>query len=582
LRYEKQLEDKHMALWLDLQKKHKAIAARKPRGTYRTTQSDYWLDVFLEVFPDVPDDERAARLQAMEALEDGLGWNVKWRSFATVKAYKPDEAEIDAKVWRPVFLNLSRHFEVLNLKLAELPMTTQQARQFTSQPTMDASPQSTTADVVVEKQKYTFADFAVPTFDFSSNKQVSFERSLPLTTEEKATAPPTSVLQQPLPVFSPPSLFSNIGTAITKSPADDWSIKYDKSLPFGLHKPRESPEMWFGKKGGNMFIFDDLVFSDTFFGGAATAAEPFRFAAGSDSLELPDVELLLKEEFNEPCVEIPEKIADVQDAKDDGDSIASFEASLPGTSPMVVTLVPTASALGDDALKDITAMDPSPQYEVEEAPPIQHEAEETAIPQDSLASIIADRVSYDDEMYGALTGYELFAQRDYDSSETESESESSVNTRATSPEHAMDLEDGKYVTYDVIDNEIRQLQHNLPVIVLEEIKETNAPHVEICSLPFPVATISEHPFGEPGQLPFELEFEDDADDQDGVSVDYIAPPKCDHGEYVESAASITASMCTDGELGHATILDQYAIAVPAIHPLETGLEPIENIRDWAE
>jgi hypothetical protein len=222
LRYEKQLEDKHMALWLDLQKKHKAIAARKPRGTYRTTQSDYWLDVFLEVFPDVPDDERAARLQAMEALEDGLGWNVKWRSFATVKAYKPDEAEIDAKVWRPVFLNLSRHFEVLKLKLAELPMTTQQARQFTSQPTMDASPQSTTADVVVEKQKYTFADFAVPTFDFSSNKQVSFERSLPLTTEEKATAPPTSVLQQPLPVFSPPSLFSNIGTAITKSPADDW------------------------------------------------------------------------------------------------------------------------------------------------------------------------------------------------------------------------------------------------------------------------------------------------------------------------------------------------------------------------
>jgi hypothetical protein len=138
-----------------------------------------------------------------------------------------------------------------------------------------------------------------------------------------------------------------------------------------------------------------------------------------------------------------------------GDSIASFEASSPETSPMVVTLVPTASALEDDALKDITAMDPSPQYEVEEAPPIQHEAEETAIPQDSLASIIADRVSYDDEMYGALTGYELFAQRDYDSSETESESESSVNTRATSPEHAMDLEDGKYVTYDVIDNEIR-------------------------------------------------------------------------------------------------------------------------------
>jgi hypothetical protein len=50
-----------------------------------------------------------------------------------------------------------------------------------------------TADEVGGKQKYTFADFAVPSFDFLSHKQASFKRISPSTTEEKVTAPPTSV-----------------------------------------------------------------------------------------------------------------------------------------------------------------------------------------------------------------------------------------------------------------------------------------------------------------------------------------------------------------------------------------------------
>jgi hypothetical protein len=41
LNHEQQVKDKHMALWLDLQKEHKAIAACRPRGTYWTTWSDY-------------------------------------------------------------------------------------------------------------------------------------------------------------------------------------------------------------------------------------------------------------------------------------------------------------------------------------------------------------------------------------------------------------------------------------------------------------------------------------------------------------------------------------------------------------
>jgi hypothetical protein len=141
LNHEQQVKDKHMALWLDLQKEHKAIAACRPRGTYWTTWSDYWLDVFIMIFPHMPDDERAARLQAIEALGDGTGWNAKWPSLVTVKAYKPAKAEMDAKIWVPVFMNLTKNFEGFLPNLVDLPTHVQPIHlSASSQPIIDASP----------------------------------------------------------------------------------------------------------------------------------------------------------------------------------------------------------------------------------------------------------------------------------------------------------------------------------------------------------------------------------------------------------------------------------------------------------
>jgi hypothetical protein len=83
-----------------------------------------------------------------------------------------------------------------------------------------------------------------------------------------------------------------------------------------------------------------------------------------------------------------------------------LESDLSETLPMSVTSLPTVSGLEGDAMKDTTAS----------APYMQHEVEEPASTRDNLAAIIADRVSYDDEMYGAVNGYELFAERDCESS----------------------------------------------------------------------------------------------------------------------------------------------------------------------
>jgi hypothetical protein len=157
-----------------------------------------------------------------------------------------------------------------------------------------------TADEVGGKQKYTFADFAVPSFDFLSHKQASFKRISPSTTEEKVTAPPTSVPQRPLPILSPLSLSSNIGTSAATSPTDTWSKKYNKSLPFSLHKPHKSPEV-FETKRRSMFVFDDFGLSGTPFGDEATAAEPLLFGAGSNLFDLPMSEFPVEEEIKEPC-----------------------------------------------------------------------------------------------------------------------------------------------------------------------------------------------------------------------------------------------------------------------------------------
>jgi hypothetical protein len=76
LKHGKQLQEKNLALWPKHLKKHRTIAVRKPRGFYKTTQLDYWLEAFVQIYPDMAHDERAARLTAMEGLEkgDGKGW----------------------------------------------------------------------------------------------------------------------------------------------------------------------------------------------------------------------------------------------------------------------------------------------------------------------------------------------------------------------------------------------------------------------------------------------------------------------------------------------------------------------------
>ncbi|KAH5392852.1 hypothetical protein HBI33_003650 [Parastagonospora nodorum] len=326
LKYEKQLQEKNLALWLALQKRHKSIAARKPRGTYKTTQEDYWLDVFMQVFPDMPDVERAARLTVLEGLGDidGNGWEAKWRSFASVQAYKPAEAVIDAGVWGPIFSHLSKEFEefmhkpVADEQLAKPtpvypsgPFTAtgpafgnknpSALQDFVSPLTADQhvkpsriyplTPFTMTSPPFASQALSALKGFDKPKFGFLTNKESTTTLSSALSARTETSSPLTSVLQQPLPLFSVPSLFSNIGATTVSANRLDVGKTPNKTLPLGLQKPWKGLSVSAELKSDSPFVFDTSKLSGTIFSPqAAATTKPFVFGASSKAVVISETD----------------------------------------------------------------------------------------------------------------------------------------------------------------------------------------------------------------------------------------------------------------------------------------------------
>lgn len=287
LKYEKQLQDKNLGLWFALQKKHKSITARKPRGTYKTTQEDYWLDIFIQVFPDMPDDERAARLPVLEGLEDvdGNGWEAKWRSFASVQAYKPAEAVIDADVRGPVFSHLSKGFEKYMPKSVVNEQPAKPTRVYPSGLFPTASP------LFASQQLSALDGFDKLKFDFLTNKQATPALSSTLSSRSETPSPPTSVLQQPLPLFSAPSLFSEIGSTPVPPNGLGFGKTFNKTLPLGLQKPWKGVSMSAEPESNVPFVFDTSKFCGTIFSPqAATTTPPFVFGASSEAVAMSETD----------------------------------------------------------------------------------------------------------------------------------------------------------------------------------------------------------------------------------------------------------------------------------------------------
>ena len=286
LKYEKQLQDKNLALWFALQKKHKSIAARKPRGTYKTTQEDYWLDVFMQVFPDMPDDERAARLTVLGGLEDvdGNGWESKWRSFASVQAYKPAEAAIDASIWDPVFSHLSKGFDKYMPDSVVDEQPAKPTRVYPSGPFPKASP------LFASQQSSALGGFDKPKFEFLTNKQAAPALSSAVPARKETSSPHTSVLQQPLPLFSAPSLFSEIGSAPASPNRLSFGKTFNKTLPLGLQKPWKGVNTSAEPETNIPFVFDTSKLSGTVFSpqAAATTTPPFVFGASSKAVAMSE------------------------------------------------------------------------------------------------------------------------------------------------------------------------------------------------------------------------------------------------------------------------------------------------------
>jgi hypothetical protein len=340
LKYEKQLQEKNLALWSALRKKHKSIAARKPRGTYKTTQEDYWLDVFMQLFPDMADDERAARLTVLEGWEDidGNIWEAKWRSFASVQAHKPAEAVIDAAVWGPIFTHLSQDFEesmpklVVDEQLAKPtrvhpsgPFTTTSpafgyknpsAQQGFGSPIAEDQPAKTsriypptpftmTSSPFASQELSALEGFDKPKFGFLTNKESTTTLSSTLSARTETPSSPTSFLQQLLPLFSVPSLFSNIGATTVSPNIPDVGKTPNKTLPLGFQKPWKGMSVSAEPKRDSPFVFDTSKLSGTIFSPqAAVTAKPFVFGASSEAVAMSETNYSTEYESEDTSFEV--------------------------------------------------------------------------------------------------------------------------------------------------------------------------------------------------------------------------------------------------------------------------------------
>jgi hypothetical protein len=239
IKHVKRQATKHAIMWTDLKAKHKALATRDlPAGTI-TTQRDYWIDVFVHIFPDMDDEERGARILALRACESKhakKNWSAKWKALDDVSE------TVDRKVWAPVFLDLTKAWKKYVVNATPKPiapanslgtttyLVTGQTLNDFEVPEADfvlervSAPALSPAHAKAGTEMET--DLEVPKLNSTFDAAASFMRPFALQTVEAA-------LQQILDLFANPKLFPEaknktpkehksatvVGQSLTASPA---------------------------------------------------------------------------------------------------------------------------------------------------------------------------------------------------------------------------------------------------------------------------------------------------------------------------------------------------------------------------